>query len=52
MIPILPFSGIRRAQGREIGVIECWYTRADKLPETEEEDRWIKQVKQIMILTD
>lgn len=26
---------MRRAQGREMGVIECWYTRADKLPETE-----------------
>lgn len=24
-----------RAHGREIGVIECWYTRADKLPESE-----------------
>lgn len=23
-----------RAHGREIGVIECWYTRADKLPES------------------
>lgn len=31
---ILPFSGMQRAQGREMGVIECWYTRADKLPVT------------------
>lgn len=29
---IQPFSEIRRAHGREIGVIECWYTSADKLP--------------------
>lgn len=29
---IQPFSGIRSAHGREMGVIECWYTRADKLP--------------------
>lgn len=28
---------MRRAHGREIGVIECWYTRADKLPESEGE---------------
>lgn len=27
-----PFSGIRSAHGKEMGVIECWYTRADKLP--------------------
>lgn len=30
---ILPFSGMRRTHGREMGVIECWYTKADKLPE-------------------
>lgn len=29
---IWPFSGMRRAHGKEMGVIECWYTRADKLP--------------------
>lgn len=41
MTLILPFSGIRRAHGREMGVIECWYTKADKLPEakTERENR-------------
>lgn len=27
-----PFSGIRKAMGREMGVMECWYTRADRLP--------------------
>ena len=32
---ISPFSGMRRPQGREMGVIECWYTRADKLPKEE-----------------
>lgn len=28
---------MRRAHGSEIGVIECWYTSADKLPETKTE---------------
>lgn len=23
---------MRRAHGKEMGVIECWYTKADKLP--------------------
>ena len=34
----LPWSGIVRQQGREMGVMECWYTRADRLPgETDRE---------------
>lgn len=33
MITILPSPGMRRVHGREMGVIECWYTKADKLPE-------------------
>ena len=42
---IVPFSGMLRAQGREMGVIECWYTRADKLPKTEEEESKRKKDK-------
>lgn len=27
-----PLLGMRRQQGREMGEMECWETRADRLP--------------------
>lgn len=27
-----PFSGIFRVHGKEMGVMACWYTNADRLP--------------------
>lgn len=46
-MPIQPFSGIRSAHGREMGVIECWYTRADKLPKKWTEKRQRQRTNRI-----
>lgn len=38
-----------RGHGKEMGVIECWYTKADKLPETKKKK---KKGKKIANVTD
>lgn len=42
---LIPFSGMWRGHGKEMGVIECWYTKADKLPETKKKKKRLEDCK-------